>query len=188
MKKAIVFLADGCEMVEALTPVDLLRRAGVEVVTVSINGKESIISSHKVEIKADQIFEETVAKDADLVVLPGGMPGTRYLGDHAGVTNIVRKLYEEGKYIAAICAAPSVFAQLGLLQGKKAISYPSFEEKLTGAQIVRKEVVVDGNIITSRGMGTALSFGLALVEALMGKECASKIQQEVIFREGESWQ
>lgn len=185
MKKAVVFLADGCEMVEALTPIDLLRRAGIEVLTVSINGREHIISSHNVEIKADRMFDEHVADHADMVILPGGMPGTLHLGEHKGVTDIVKRFHKEGKYISAICAAPSVLAAQGILEGKKAIAYPSFEEKLTGAEVVREEVVRDGNVITSRGMGTAIPFALALIEALMGQECAEKVKQDIIYKDGE---
>lgn len=182
MKKAIVFLADGCEMVEALTPVDLLRRAGVVVETVSINGKETIESSHKVVIKADKVFDETVADDADMVILPGGMPGTLHLGAHDGVTSIVKKFHAEGKFVAAICAAPSVLGELGVLNGKKAVCYPSFEEKLLGADVTMDEVAVDGNVITSRGMGTAIPFALALVEALIDKDTADKIGESVIYK------
>lgn len=182
MKKAIVFLADGCEMVEALTPVDLLRRVGVVVETVSINDTEMIESSHKVLIKADKVFDENVADDADMVVLPGGMPGTLNLRAHAGVAKIVTDFHKEGKFVAAICAAPSVLGELGVLQGKKATCYPSFEEKLMGADVIMDEVAVDGNVITSRGMGTAIPFALALVEALLDKETAAKLQEDVIYR------
>lgn len=182
MKKAIVFLADGCEMIEALTPVDLLRRAGVEVVTVSINGTETIESSHKVVIKADKVFTEDIADDADMVILPGGMPGTLNLGAHEGVTNIVTRFHEEGKFVAAICAAPSVLGQLGILKGKKAVCYPSFEEKLLGAEVTMDEVAVAGNVITSRGMGTAIPFALALIEALLDKETADKIGESIIYK------
>lgn len=182
MKKAIVFLADGCEMVEALTPVDLLRRAGVNVLTVSINGKETIESSHKVTIKADQIFSEDVAADADMLILPGGLQGTLNLAAHTGVTGMVKDFFEQGRYVAAICAAPSVFGELGILKGKKAVCYPSFEEKLLGAEVSMEEVAVDGNVITSRGMGTAIPFGLALIEVLLGKKTAEKTRESVIYR------
>lgn len=181
MKKAVVFLADGCEMVEALTPVDLLRRAGAEVVTMSINGKEQIVSSHQVEIKADKKFDAAEAKEADIVILPGGMPGTKNLGAHEGVCNVVKERFTHGKYIAAICAAPSVFGQLGLLKGKKAVCYPSFEEKLEGAQVLTEKAVMDGNVITSRGMGTAIPFGLTIIEALFDKNKADEIAKSIVY-------
>lgn len=181
MKKAVIFLADGCEMVEALTPVDLLRRAGADVVTMSVGEKEYITSSHQVEIRADKKFDAAEAKAADVVILPGGMPGTKHLRAHEGVCNVVKERFAEGKYIAAICAAPSVFGQLGLLKGKKAVCYPSFEEQLEGAQVLTDEVVTDKNVITSRGMGTAIPFGLAVVEALFDKKKADEIAKSVIF-------
>lgn len=186
MKKAIVFLADGCEMVEALTPVDLLKRAGVEVVTVSVGKSEYIVSSHGVTIKADQMFADDVAEGADMVILPGGMPGTLHLGEHEGVTSIVKKFHEEGRYVAAICAAPSVLGALGVLKGRKAVCYPSFEEQLTGAQVTMDDVAVDGNVITSRGMGTAIPFALSLIEVLLGTEAAAKVKSDVIYEAGRS--
>lgn len=182
MKKAVVFLADGCEMVEALTPVDMLRRAGIEVVTVSITGSEKVVSSHKVGILADKVYEDGIADDADVVILPGGKLGTSNLGAHAGVTNTVKTFFENGKYIAAICAAPSIFGQMGLLNGKKAVCYPSFEEKLIGATVCKDEVMVDGNIITSRGMGTAIVFSKALIEVLLNKDIANAVTEEIIFQ------
>lgn len=182
MKKAVVFLADGCEMVEALTPVDLLRRAGVEVVTLSINGTDMVKSSHNVQIQADAVFTPEAAEHADIAILPGGMPGTLHLGQHEGVAAAVRRLYEEGKYVAAICAAPSVLGQMGLLNGKKAVCYPSFEDKLTGAEVLQEEVVVDGQVITSRGMGTAIPFGLAIIKELLGEEQAQNVRESIIFR------
>lgn len=182
MKKAIVFLADGCEMVEALTPVDMLRRAGIEVETVSVNGKKSVISSHNVEITADKVFEEMDELNADAVILPGGMPGTRHLGAHEGVLRTVRSFYESGKCVAAICAAPSVLGGLGILQGKRAVCYPSFEEQLKGAVISTNEVETDGNVITSRGMGTAIPFSMAIISMLESEEKAKAVGQAVIYR------
>lgn len=181
MKKVVVFLADGCEEVEALTPVDLLRRAGVTVTTVSVNGKKTVTGSHKIEFFADEMYFDGVAKDADMVILPGGMPGTLNLRNHKGVTDTVKEFCKNGKYIAAICAAPSVFGQLGLLEGKKAVCYPSFEEQLTNATVLYDEVAVDGNVITSRGMGTAIPFSLELIKLLCGEEKAKEIKEAIIF-------
>ena len=130
MSKVYVFLADGFEEIEGLTVVDLLRRAGVEVCTVSIMGKKMITGSHKITVEADALFEECDYKDADILVLPGGMPGTRYLGEHKELVQMLIDADKKQEGIAAICAAPSVLGQAGVLQGKKATSYPGFEDML----------------------------------------------------------
>lgn len=184
MKKAIVFLADGCEMVEALTPVDLLRRAGVEVHTVSIKENKAVVSSHKVTLMADKTLSET-PQEADVVILPGGMPGTTNLGACKEVTDIVRRQFESGGIVAAICAAPSILGDMGILDGKRAVCYPSFEERLKGAKVTANEVEVDGNVITSRGMGTAITFALAIIGELLGQDKAKEIGSQVIFNMGE---
>lgn len=182
MGRVYVFLADGFEEIEGLTVVDLLRRAGAEVVTVSINGTKQICGSHKIEIGADAIFEETDFSDAELLVLPGGMPGTKYLGAHEGLTGLLRQTNEAGGGIAAICAAPSVLGDLGILKGKKATSFPGFEERLAGAEVQTCSVVTDGNVTTSRGMGTAIDFGLELVRRLFGEEKAEDLAKAIIYR------
>lgn len=182
MKKAIVFLADGCEMVEALTPVDMLRRAGITVETVSINGRKTILSSHEVEITADKTIEETDISSADALILPGGMPGTLHLGSHKLVTDAVKAFCEQGKCVAAICAAPSVLGDLGLLRGRRAVCYPSFEERLQGAAVSTNEVETDGNVITSRGMGTAIPFAQAIISYLLDENKAKEIGDQIIYR------
>ena len=131
MKKACVFLADGFEEVEGLTVVDLLRRANVEVTMVSIKKEKEITGAHGIAVLADACFEDMAYEAQDLLVLPGGMPGTTNLGAHAGLTEALVKAYEAGKYVAAICAAPSVLGRLGILEGKNATSYPGFETELT---------------------------------------------------------
>lgn len=182
VKKAVVFLADGCEMIEALTPIDMLRRAQVEVVTVSINGKNTITSSHNVEIEADALFEENIAEGADIVILPGGSDGTENLYAHDGVRKIVKDFYDNGKYIGAICAAPTVFGRMGLLKEKKATCYPTLEHMLDCAQVLTEEVVVDENVITSRGMGTSIAFASAIIEKLLNKETAQRIEKSIIYK------
>lgn len=181
MSKVYVFLADGFEEIEGLTVVDLLRRAEVEVCMVSITGKKVITGSHQIEIGADALFEETDFQDADILVLPGGMPGTRYLGAHKGVTELLKKADAAGTGLAAICAAPSVLGDLGLLKGRKALCYPGFEERLTGALAGSGTVVTDGHITTSRGMGTAIDFGLELVRRLCGEEKAESLSKSIIY-------
>lgn len=183
MKQVSVFLADGFEEVEGLTVVDLLRRAGVCVTTVSITGDYMICGAHGIHVQADKLFEEMNYEDEDMLVLPGGMPGTLNLGLHKGLEVLLKKSYSEQKYLAAICAAPSVFGKYGLLKGRKATSYPGFEEQLEGAESVTDAVVVDDFIITSRGMGTAIPFSLVLIEVLINCDKAEEIGKSIIFRE-----
>lgn len=181
MKKAGIFLADGFEEVEGLTVVDLLRRAGIEAETLSIMGRELVESSHKVTIKADRLAEEAEYGSFDILVLPGGMPGTLNLGNSRIVQESLRKQNQEGKWIGAICAAPSVLGEAGLLKGKEAVCYPGFEEKLLEAKVCFEPVKVDGNIITSRGMGTAIDFGLTIIEQLLSKEKAEEIGKSIVY-------
>lgn len=181
MAKVYVFLADGFEEVEGLTVVDLLRRAGEEVDMVSIMGRKQVTGSHHIQVEADTIFEDTGFAQGDLLVLPGGMPGTIHLGEHEGLCRLLGEWNREGKKIAAICAAPSVLGNLGILEGKEAVCYPGFEEKLTGAKIGNGKVVVDGNITTSRGVGTAIAFAAALIEQLESREKAEEIKKSIIY-------
>lgn len=183
MKKQVcVFLADGFEEIEGLTVVDLLRRAGVDVTTVSITGERTIHGAHGIDVQADKLFNEVDYDGQDMVVLPGGMPGTLHLGEHTGVKQILEQFYQEKKYIAAICAAPSVLGKYGMLNGRKATSYPGFEEALTGATYVYDSVAVDDFVITSRGMGTAIDFSLALIEKLIDVQKAEEIGKSIIYK------
>lgn len=181
MSKVFVFLADGFEEVEALTVVDLLRRAEEEVITVSIMGRKNITGSHKIELQADALFEETDFSDGKLLVLPGGMPGTRYLGNFEPLTALIKEWNAQGKMLAAICAAPTVFGGLGILQGKEAVCYLGMEDGLAGACIGKGPVAVDGNITTSRGVGTAIDFAMSLIEQLQDREKAEKIKKSIIY-------
>ncbi len=180
-KQVSVFLADGFEEIEGLTVVDLLRRAGITVTTVSITSSHLIHGAHGINVQADKLFEEMNYENQDMLVLPGGMPGTINLGKHNGLEKILREFDKQEKYIAAICAAPSVFGQYGFLMGKKATSYPGFEEQLEGATYVMEPVVVSEHIITSRGMGTAIDFSLALIEKLLNKEKANEIGKSILY-------
>ena len=182
MKKVNVFLADGFEEIEALTVVDLLRRAGVTVTMVSVTGETLVHGAHGIDVRSDILFEE-MDKNVDLLVLPGGMPGTIHLKEHSGVTQILREFHEKEKMIAAICAAPTVLGGLGFLKGRKAVCYPSMEEGLTGAQALTDEVVTDGHITTSRGLGTAIPFSLELIRRLCGQEKADEIRASVVYRQ-----
>ena len=162
MAVVYAFLADGLEEVECLATADVLIRAGVKVKLVSITGKKEVKGAHGFGIHADTLLHEIDPMKADLLFLPGGMPGTVHLGEDDTVSQVIREFAKEGKLVAAICAAPSVLGQAGILNGKKAACHPGFEEKLTGAEVFFSPVVCDGNVITSRGMGTAVPFGLAV--------------------------
>ena len=181
MRKVAVLLADGFEEVEAFTVVDLLRRSTVYVDTVSITDDYMVRGAHGIGVQTEDTFEEVNFAEFDMVILPGGQPGTTHLSEHEGVKKIVREFCEDGKYVGAICAAPSVLGNMGLLKGKRAACYPSVEDQLQGAVIVKAPVVQDGNIITSRGMGTAIDFALKLVEILYDKTEANGLADSIIY-------
>ena len=172
MSKIGIFMADGCEEIEGLTVVDVVRRAKMEIVMLSITGKKEVTSSHGVTFLADALAEETGYEDLDGIVLPGGMPGTMHLLENETVN-------------AAICAAPSVLGAAGLLEGKHATCHPGFEEKLTGATTSEDEVVVDGNIITSRGMGTTIPFAFEIVRYFTDDETVEHVRQGLVYRANE---
>ncbi len=180
-KKVCVFLADGFEEIEGLTVVDLLRRAGITVTTASITGHKTIHGAHGIDVQADVLIEEVDMSAQEMLVLPGGMPGTLHLGEHTGVCKAVKAFHKEGKYIAAICAAPTVFGNLGLLNGRKATCYPSMAEKLICGEYMTDSVVVSDHIITSRGMGTAIDFSLKLIELLKGVDVANNIGTSIVY-------
>ena len=182
MKKAVIFFADGFEECEGLVVVDLLRRAGIEVATASVMGRKEITSSHSIKLQADCLAEEADYEAADIVILPGGMPGTKYLGE----SDIVKKQClafagNSGKYIAAICAAPTVFAALGLLEGKEAICYPGMRGNMRGAVLSENNVAVSGNIITGEALGAAIPFALKIIEELIDKETAENVASSICY-------
>lgn len=181
MKRVAVLLADGFEEIEGLTVVDILRRASIYVDTVSITEDYMVHGAHGINVQTEDLFDEVDFTEFDMVVLPGGMPGTTNLNEHAGVKRVVRDFAENGKYVAAICAAPSILGGLSLLKGKRAACYPSVEDKLSGAVIMKVPVVQDGNIITSRGMGTAIDFALKLVDVLIDREKAEEIAASILY-------
>ena len=176
-----VFLADGFEEIEAITPIDVLRRAGAEVKTVGVGSRE-ITGSHGIKITADITVKEiTLSKELQMIVLPGGMPGTKGLEDCEALMEKLDEFYTSGKYIAAICAAPSIFGHRGYLKGRKATSYPDFESHLEGADVTGAAAIVDGNVITGRGMGCAIPFGLAIVEHFKGKSAADELAEKIVY-------
>lgn len=180
-----IFLADGFEEVEGLTSVDLLRRAGLSVKTVSVMESTAICGSHGIRLTADMhitgLSPEQISPD-DMLVLPGGLPGTDHLEDHETLRTLLLAQQKAGGHLAAICAAPRIFAHLGFLKDKNATSYPgcvSPDECLT---YLEQPVVIDGNIITSRGVGTAIPFALAIIETMLGKEAADRIADSILFK------
>lgn len=181
MKKALIFLAEGFEEMEAVTPLDFLRRAGVDAKFVSISGTLAVTGSHGVIYQADMLFDEKVAAEADMLILPGGLPGSQHLQDNEALGKLLLKFHEEGKFVCAICAAPMVLGHLGILQGKKATIYPGMEDRLIGATPVAEKVCRDGNVITGRGPGASMAFGLALVEALAGQEAAAALRSSIVY-------
>ena len=178
-----MFLADGFEEVEALCPLDILRRAGLEVTTVGIGGKDVIRGAHGVIVHADLPDIMYRDSDPDMLILPGGMPGSKNLDESRIVDSALRAASRKGAYLAAICAAPMVLGKRGYLEGKRAVCFPGFEEYLTGATIAEENAVVrDGNIVTAKGMGAAFDFGLELVRALKDNETAEKIKASVFAK------
>ena len=174
-----VFLADGCEEIEALTPIDVLRRAKKDVKVVGV-GKKTIVSSHNIRITCDaETTEVSPNEDIEAVILPGGMPGTKNLEKSPVVQDAIDKAAERNTLICAICAAPSILGHKGLLNEKEAICFPGFEQELTGATISKKHVVCDGDFITAKGAGVAVDFGLEIVCQLEGREMAANVRKTI---------
>ena len=174
MSKVYIFFADGFEDIEGLTVVDLMRRAGIDIQTVSIKETREIRTSHGINILTDCTFSECDFSD-------GGMPGTKYLEEYKPLTGLLTSFYQKGGKVAAICAAPGVFERLGFLKGRNATSYPSVMEQLTSARTSLEPVVVDGNVTTSRGLGTAIDFSLSLIRQLEGRAKAEEIAESVVY-------
>ena len=182
MKKLSILFADGCEEIEGLTVVDLARRAGIEIDGISIKEETRIWGSHKISFQADFSMSQVDWEDYDGIILPGGLPGTTNLGADERVIKLVRDFASAGKLVAAICAAPSVLAKAGILSGKRATSNPGFADKMGDCDYLTDKVVRDGNIITSRAMGTAFAFGLAIVAYVRGEETARGLGEDVLYK------
>ncbi|NLL93520.1 MAG: DJ-1/PfpI family protein [Clostridiales bacterium] len=177
--KVCCFLATGFEEVEALSVVDILRRGNIDTIMVSISGDLFVTGSHNITIKADMKIEDVDFDSVDMLFLPGGMPGTTNLSGCKVLCDNIVDFNAKGKRLAAVCAAPSIFGDLGILNGKKATCYPGFEERLVGATVVKDRVITDGNITTSRGIGTSLELGLELLKLLTNKESADSMAQDI---------
>ena len=180
MSRVLVPLAEGFEEIEAITVVDLLRRAGLEVHTASLDGPQ-VTGSHGITVLADKALDAVAADDYDMIVLPGGMPGAGHLKNDARIISLLRRYAAEGRYTAAICAAPSVLAHAGLLDERTATSFPGFlnADSAPGIRLRDAPVVVDGKVVTSRGPGTALDFGLALIELLEGVAAMERVRERL---------
>lgn len=182
MAKVYEFIADGSEEVESLIPLDIMRRAGVEFLTVGISGSNKITGAHGVEITTDLAFDDCDFSDADLLMLPGGLPGADNLNAHEGVRKALLEQNAKGKLIAAICAAPKVLGGLGLLKGKRATCYPGFEGFLTGAEYTHELCTVDGNIITGEGPAATFPYAYTLLSILKGQAVADQIAEGMMFK------
>lgn len=180
MKKAYVHFAEGFEEIEALTIIDVLRRAEIPTDMVSVTGQRQVTGAHGIKIVTDTVFEDVDYATAEIVILPGGMPGSKNLQDHAGLAKVLKQKAESKEAIAAICAAPMVLGELGILEGKNATCYPGFEEHLKGANLMDELSVVAGNIITGKGPGAALNFSLDIVKELKGEKMANELAQGMI--------
>lgn len=183
MAQALIFLGTGYEEVEMLTVVDMLRRADISVDMVSITDTREVTSSHNVTILADKLLTEADFEAAQILILPGGIPGTPNLRACEPLCQQLKAFAANGKKLAAVCAAPTVLGELGILAGKKATCYPSFADKLATGNYIKQPVVVDGNVITSRGMGTCIEFAAAIIEALKDKETAASVKEAIIYND-----
>ncbi len=181
MPRVAIILADGFEEVEAVAIIDVLRRAGIDTIVAGLHDGH-IASTRNVKIIPDTVIDTVNSDDFDMIVLPGGQPGTDNLNADPRVKELIRSFSKMGKLIGAICAAPIVLARAGVLQGRHATSFPSYKNNLGGALYEEESVVMDGNVLTSRGAGTALTFGLAIVERLINKEKAQTIKEEMLVQ------
>ena len=180
MKNALIILADGFEEVEAVTVIDLLRRAGVVVNVAGLSGK-NVTGLHNIVVVADMDLKSVLERDYNMLILPGGGPGTAALAASAETLELVRRYDKNGAYIAAICAAPTVLAKAGILDGREVTSYPGTENAFDGKFYKTDAVVVSGHIITSRAPGTAITFALTLAEILTGKESADLLREKICY-------
>lgn len=183
MSKVAVMLADGFEEIEGLTVVDVLRRGGIDTVMVSIMGRPEVVSSHNIEIKTDMLMEQVDFDAVDMIVLPGGLKGKENLENCAPLMAELDAFFAAGKYIAAICAAPTILGHRGMLKGRKACCYGGMEEELTGAEVSYDKVSVAGHIITSRGMGTSVAFALHLLAVLKDERAAEEMAAKIMYTE-----
>ncbi len=182
MAKTAIFLADGYEEIEALAVVDVCRRAGIDIDMVSISDELLTNGSHGIRTMADKLLKQINFEEYDMLILPGGLRGMQNLEACSELMEQIDNFYENNKFVAAICASPSIFGRRGILQGKQATAYPGFEEELKGATVVDAGAVCTGNVITGRSMGSAIEFALLLVDVLLGKEKADEIAAQIVYQ------
>lgn len=184
MNMVYVLLAEGFEEIEAISVIDILRRGGVEVVTVSIGNSLFVHGAHHIKVEADRLIKEVeLESDIKAVVLPGGMPGTTHLDESKDVDRLLNEAIKKGLLVAAVCAAPLVLGKRGFLKGKRATCYPGFENYLKGAEVSENRVEHDGNIITSKGAGTAAFFAFEILKVLKNETIADKVRTSMLYGE-----
>ena len=181
MNDICIFFGEGYEEIEALTVVDILRRASISVKMVSITDKKEVTGSHQITVKMDSLLSEVDFDQVEMIVLPGGMPGTKNLEACEVLMEQVDAFVKADRPVSAICAAPSILGHRGHLKGRQACSYPSFEDHLEGAEVLKDPSVVSGNITTGRGMGTAIPFALSILERYQGKEAADEMASNIVY-------
>ncbi|MDE6014365.1 MAG: DJ-1/PfpI family protein [Acetatifactor sp.] len=183
MSRIGIFFAKGYEEIEALAVVDICRRLGLDIDMVSVTEESAVEGAHGIVVRMDKTYSQVDFADYDMLLLPGGGEGTKNLEAHGPLMAQIDAFYEDGKYIGAICAAPSIFGHKGILRGRRACSYPSFESHLEGATVTAGPVEIDGNVITSRGMGTAIDFGLAVAGLFRGQEKVEELAKGIVYRQ-----
>ena len=176
-----IFLAEGFEEIEAVAPIDIFRRAAIEVITVSVTGNKVVNGAHAIPVTADVLFENAVFSNDDFLFLPGGLPGTTNLEKHEGLKALIKEKYDNGGEMAAICAAPSIFGKMNLLADKEAICYPGFEQALQGAKISNSKIVKAENVFTAKAAGVAIEFALSIVAHLKGDDVAKSIREGIFL-------
>jgi len=181
MIKTALFCADGFEECEGLIVVDLLKRAGIDIKTVSLQKDLFVLSSHQIRIQCDLLFNEVDFDELDMIILPGGMPGTLHLKEHSGLALKIKEFDQQRKGLAAICAAPSVLGSLGLLKNRTVTCYPGFEDECLGAHCTKEKVEQDEHIITARGLGCAIDFSAKIIETLLDEETSKRVLSEIQF-------
>lgn len=183
MAKVYEFLSNGFEDIEALAPVDILRRGGLEVKTVSITGEQMVETTHGIKLMTDLRIEDIVDfSDVDAMLLPGGLPGATNLNKHRMLREILLEQYNQGRIVAAICAAPLVLGSIGILEGKRATCYPGFEKRMTGATYTQEQVTIDGNIITGKGPGASMDFGYAILGKFVAPEAVAELKAQMMYK------
>lgn len=183
MSKTAIFIAEGFEEIEALTVVDLLRRAKIDIRMISVSDSLSVTGSHGITVLCDAFFNTVDFAELEMIILPGGLPGTTNLEAFGPLMEQIREFDRTRKYISAICAAPGILGRMGILKGRKACSYPTTEDQLFGAEVQHTQTALSDHILTSRGMGTAIAFGLAIVARLQGQESADKLGAAIVYNQ-----